>query len=185
MILFTTIIFLVLFQLDVTSGQTGCSSKHLVMQKFDSSKFSGKWYEIEKSFEFSDIGSSCVTWEIKNGEDSTYSAVGKGLGLLGNRLKVTGSLKTPNANEPGKMRMHYDGLPYIENYWVVNTDYDQFAITLSCLELIPNLVFRDVLTILSRKPSMDATLKGQIYDFLISNKIDQYALSPIDQEDCS
>ncbi|XP_022237321.1 apolipoprotein D-like [Limulus polyphemus] len=155
------------------------------MQKFDSAKFSGKWYEIEKSFEFSDIGSSCVRWEIKNGEEGVYSAVGKGVGLLGNQLKVTGTLKTPNASEPGKMRMHYDGLPYVENYWVVNTDYDQFAITLSCLELIPNLVFRDVLTILSRKPSMDATLKSQIYDFLISNNINQYDLFLIDQEDCS
>ncbi|XP_022237967.1 apolipoprotein D-like [Limulus polyphemus] len=82
------------------------------------------------------------------------------------------------------MRLKYEALPYIEKYLVLDTDYDNYAITWSCLELLPKRKFREILTIFARKPKISQELQKFLNDFVVKRHINTILLTGINQDNC-
>ncbi|XP_048835983.1 retinol binding protein 4, like isoform X2 [Brienomyrus brachyistius] len=112
-----------------------------VKQDFDARRYSGMWYGLQKrdpeGFFLQDNISANYTID----DDGAMTAHTKGRVTLFGFWVVCADMAAqytaPDPSTPGKMFMTYQGLAsYLssggDNYWVIDTDYDNYAITYAC-----------------------------------------------------
>lgn len=51
--------------------------------------------------------------------------------------KVHGVAVAPNTNEPAKLKVKFDNIPGLANYWILDTDYASWAVVYSPSSTIP------------------------------------------------
>ncbi|XP_057366279.1 apolipoprotein D-like [Daphnia carinata] len=150
---------------------------------FKIDEYLGKWYSNRNYFSVLQTGQDCVTVEytkvggriiVKNG----------GLELI-TRKKLT-TIAKASVVSSGKLNVSFITTNVFnlgaENYWVLGTDYDSYAVGWSCL---PFGIFHfKTAWILTRdqNPS-DATIDAALAVFE-KNGIDQKKLKLINQENC-
>nr|WBW70119.1 venom protein [Lampona murina] len=106
-----------------------------VQENFDMKKFEGMWYEIQRTVSFLQLGSQCTSANISDSgyEDGSYQFVNEGRSPL---IKIKKSarliLTVPDEKEPAKMVLRLADLSLHGQYWVLATDYDNYAIAWSC-----------------------------------------------------
>ena len=57
------------------------------------------------------------------------------------------------------------------NFYVIATDYDEWAIEYLCIDFVPGVYFVDAVTIKSRKPDMDESTRN-VVSLVIENDLD-------------
>ncbi|XP_022246664.1 apolipoprotein D-like [Limulus polyphemus] len=120
----------------------------------------GKWYEIERSFAIFEMGLKCVTSEYTLNEDGTVKVINRGVKML--RKSSTVNIKS--------------------KYWVLDTDYKQYSLVISCNDVPRNMFHFEILWILSRKPTLDGDILTRIKNDLESRGIDVAGLKKTEQD---
>ncbi|GIY34620.1 apolipoprotein D [Caerostris darwini] len=106
-----------------------------VQKDFDIEKFSGRWYEIERTMSLIEIGAQCVTTNFSDAGygDGSVEVINEGLGpVLKLRKSVRLVATLPDKNEPAKLSLRLSDLSLKTHYWILSTDYDNYAIIFAC-----------------------------------------------------
>ncbi|KAM9329276.1 purpurin-like [Gastrophryne carolinensis] len=133
-----------------------------VKEEFDIKKYGGKWYAVGKKDPEGLFLQDNISAEYTVDEDGTMTASSKGrVKLFGFWLicaEMAAQYSVPDPATPAKMYMTYQGLAsYLssggDNYWVIDTDYDNYAITYACRTLHDDGTCNDGYSIIfSRSP---------------------------------
>ncbi|KAJ7335287.1 hypothetical protein JRQ81_013228 [Phrynocephalus forsythii] len=131
--------------LDYCSAQPSCAVESFTVKAdFDPKRYAGKWYALAKKDPEGLFLQDNISAEYTIEDDGTMVASSKG------RVKLFGfwvicadmaaQYSVPDPTTPAKMFMNYQGLAsYLssggDNYWVIDTDYDNYAITYACRSL--------------------------------------------------
>ncbi|XP_073398286.1 purpurin-like [Dendrobates tinctorius] len=115
-----------------------------VKTDFDIKKYGGKWYAVGKKDPEGLFLQDNISADYTVDEDGTMTASSKGrVKLFGFWLicaDMAAQYSVPDPTIPAKMYMTYQGLAsYLssggDNYWVIDTDYENYAITYACRTL--------------------------------------------------
>uniref|UniRef100_UPI0037E9051B purpurin-like n=1 Tax=Semicossyphus pulcher TaxID=241346 RepID=UPI0037E9051B len=139
-------LLLVLLSCVERSLSFSCSIDSFSVKKdFDPKRYAGKWYALQKKdpeglFLQDNISAEYSVLDDDE-DDSAMIALTKGRVTLFGFWVVCAHMNAqytvPDPSTPGKMLMEYQGLAtYLssggDHYWVIDTDYDNYAITYAC-----------------------------------------------------
>jgi apolipoprotein D and lipocalin family protein len=165
---------LALFYLaDVSFGQIvlpGNCPSYQAIKNLNVERYLGKWYEIQRYENWFSLNAECVAAEYSLNEDGSVRVFnsqkknGEFDGIVGQAV-VSYPEQQPLE---GKLNVTFAGEPNRSNYWILDTDYDNYSIVWSCGGA-GALVRAEFAWILARKPYID----GEVLDKVNAN-IDKY-----------
>ncbi|XP_007905894.1 retinol binding protein 4, like [Callorhinchus milii] len=115
-----------------------------VKDGFDPKRYSGKWYALLKKDPEGLFLQDNISAEYFVDDKGTMTASSKGRVKLFGFWVICADMSAqyivPDPGTPAKMEMAYQGLAsYLssggDQYWVIDTDYDNYAITYACRRL--------------------------------------------------
>ncbi|CAH2301538.1 purpurin [Pelobates cultripes] len=115
-----------------------------VKDNFDITRYGGKWYAIGKKDPEGLFLQDNISADYTVDEDGKMTASSRGrVKLFGFWLicaEMAAQYSVPDPSVPSKMYMTYQGLAsYLssggDSYWVIDTDYENYAITYACRTL--------------------------------------------------
>ncbi|XP_063628207.1 uncharacterized protein LOC134799701 [Cydia splendana] len=109
-----------------------CDPNILVVQNFDPARYEGRWRLIESyASEFQDGTCNDATYTIQNDDGSVlvYNTQ-----VINETLDtITGSAVLATADGSGKLLVTFPGAPEPVEYWILDTDYESYALVYSCV----------------------------------------------------
>ncbi|XP_044770322.1 apolipoprotein D isoform X1 [Neomonachus schauinslandi] len=153
-----------------------------VQKDFDVNKYLGRWYEIEKipvSFE----KGSCIQANYSLMENGNIKVVNQELRSDGTVNQIEGEATQGNLTEPAKLGVKFFWLMPSAPYWVLATDYENYALVYSCTTIVW-LFHMDHVWILGRNPYLPPETVTYLKDILTSNDIDIEKMTITDQVNC-
>nr|XP_057907984.1 apolipoprotein D-like [Doryrhamphus excisus] len=136
-----------------------------VQDDFDITRYLGRWYGIQRlphSFQSSQC--STATYTLRS--PGVVGVLNRGLLADGTITSITGSATAKDPSEPAKLQVSfYEDTPPAP-YWVLASDYDNYALVYSCKEL--DLVHKDSVWIMSRRPTLAGETLEQLHSTLTS-----------------
>nr|KAF6477111.1 apolipoprotein D [Molossus molossus] len=145
-------------------------------------QYLGRWYEIEKipvSFE----KGSCIQANYSLMENGNIKVINQELRSDGTVNQIEGEASQVNLTEPAKLGVKFFWLMPSAPYWVLATDYENYALVYSCTTIVW-LFHVDHVWILGRNPYLPPETVTQLKDILISNNIDIEKMTITDQGNC-
>ncbi|KAM6111512.1 LOW QUALITY PROTEIN: purpurin-like [Phoenicopterus ruber ruber] len=129
--------------IEYSLAQTCTVESFSVKDNFNPKRYAGKWYALAKKDPEGLFLQDNISAEYSVEEDDTMTASSKGVKLFGFWVicaDMAAQYTVPDPTTPAKMYMTYQGLAsYLssggDNYWVIDTDYDNYAITYACHSL--------------------------------------------------
>lgn len=79
---------------------------------------------------------------------------------------VLGTAWVPDSNEPNRLLVRFPRSPFPGRYNVWTTDYDRYSLVYSCTQIIPGFLKYELIWILARTKTLDASLVTQLKDQL-------------------
>ncbi|XP_028609583.1 apolipoprotein D [Grammomys surdaster] len=153
-----------------------------VQENFDVNKYLGRWYEIEKipaSFE----KGNCIQANYSLMENGNIKVLNKELRPDGMVNQVKGEAKQSNVSEPAKLQVQFSALMPPAPYWILATDYENYALVYSCTTFLW-LFHVDYVWILGRNPYLPPETISSLKYILTSNDIDIDKMTITDQANC-
>ncbi|XP_062557077.1 uncharacterized protein LOC134221928 [Armigeres subalbatus] len=166
------------------------SSDVPVVTNFDVEKYLGKWYEIERYEQDYQRNLECVTAEFtRSNLDSSLDVKSKGF-LLSKDAYASFSgiavMSDPTADPvDGKLNVTY-GIKAsgISNYWIVDTDYDRYAVVYTCTPIEDTESVIEGYWLYSRTPTLtEEPLITSKLQFLQSNYFVPSHVRPTNQSE--
>ncbi|KAF6733964.1 Apolipoprotein D [Oryzias melastigma] len=153
-----------------------------VQEKFDAAAYLGKWFEIQKLPNSFQKG-QCSTAEYSLQSPGVVGVLNRELLNNGTIYALTGTAK-PSPTEPAKLMVTFFENNPPSPYWVLSTDYTNFALVYSCTDL--ELIHTDFVWILSRTPSLPQETLEKLQNILISIGVsaDKLLTTNHDQDYC-
>uniref|UniRef100_A0A336KHH5 CSON009565 protein n=1 Tax=Culicoides sonorensis TaxID=179676 RepID=A0A336KHH5_CULSO len=113
----------------------GACPANAVQSNFNISAYLGKWYEIKRYQTSFQQSGDCVTAQYAlNSDNATISVVNQ-MTILPNKTAIlsingTGRLQSTEPPIDGRLFVNFFGNE--SDYWVLNTDYNNYAVVWSC-----------------------------------------------------
>ncbi|KAL4721555.1 hypothetical protein ACJJTC_012347 [Scirpophaga incertulas] len=156
------------------------------MANFNMNRFLGTWFEVERYFTVSEVGSRCVT--------TNYISTPEGRILVSNEITnyitglkrlMEGHLQMIGREGDGRFLVKYSSLPlpYDYEYSILDTDYDSYAVMWSCSGLGPVHTQSAWLLTRDRLPSL--LIMQKAYAVLDRFKISRAFFVKTNQADCT
>ncbi|KAJ8917799.1 hypothetical protein NQ315_010705 [Exocentrus adspersus] len=165
-----------------TSGVGPCP-KMSYMKNFNLSKFTGHWYEIERSFYLMELIQSCVNMDLMEDVKGRLEVSINTKSTWSGGFSISEGIATPSKKDPSLLLYKVSSkLPRVINkylpgagfYQVLSTDYNRYAILYSCTNF--QLVHIDLIWIWGRTREIGAELRSKIYDLLTQYHLDSERL---------
>ncbi|KAL2097195.1 hypothetical protein ACEWY4_006402 [Coilia grayii] len=152
-----------------------------VKQNFDVASYVGRWYEIQKLpnvFQKGDCGQATYTLG-----DGVVNVVNAELLPDGTYSEARGTAKPVDPAEPAKLAVtFFPGAPP-GDYWVLDTDYNNYTLVYACKNYGP--LYADFIWIMSRSRTLPQETVEQLQNTLTSNGIIIDKLTVTNQSVCS
>ncbi|CAH0695000.1 unnamed protein product [Spodoptera exigua] len=156
------------------------------MANFNMNRFLGTWYEAERYFTVTELGTRCVT--------THYTATPEGRILVTNEITnsltgfkriMEGHLQKVGREGEGRVMVKYSSvpLPYDFEYSILDTDYDSYAVMWSCSGIGPVHTQNTWLLTRDRLPSL--AVMQNAYAVLDRFKISRTFFLKTNQADCT
>jgi len=176
--LFAVVFSLVFLARSLSTGVGKCPKLNY-MDNFNLSRFTGRWYEIERSFYLMQVISSCVSVDLVENTRGQLEVDVKTKSRWSGSFTVSEGVASQTRRDPSLMlykvvsnlpRVLSRYLPGAGFYQVLDTDYDTYAILWSCTNY--GLAHSDLLWIWGRQKEIDANLRANIYRMLDTWRLD-------------
>lgn len=155
------------------------------MTNFEPEKYLGKWYEAERYFAIFEFGGKCVTANYSQGENGSVKIVNRQISsLTGVSSSIEGVGRLVGRADDPKLTVTFPSLPLQLDapYWVLETDYDNYAVVWSCSNF-GIFSIRNV-WILTRVPQAPVEILTRAYAVLDRNNISRAYFIRTDQKNC-
>ncbi|CAF0704577.1 unnamed protein product [Brachionus calyciflorus] len=174
----------------VTSQSLGICVKTPIIKDFNSTRYLGKWYEIERfNYLFEPPNLDCVVATYGYLNETAVTVNNIAFNLKTNKTTGrNGYAYIPNLAAPNKLSVvlpiELYNVTFFQNegpYEVLETDYETYALVYSCTQVVYDLVKLEVVWILSRKPTMDEKEIDYLKQRTASYKLDTSKFFRINQ----
>ncbi|KAL3286333.1 hypothetical protein HHI36_000841 [Cryptolaemus montrouzieri] len=167
-------------------GLGHCPKINSVQTNFDLNKYLGKWYEAEKYFSFFEIGGRCNSATYSLNEDGTVKVFNEELNsITGSQTSIEGVARFAGAAKDAKLLVRFPSVPVQFGevpYWILETDYDSYAVIWSCTEL--PIISTKFAWILTREQNPSPEVLQKAYGVFDRFNLDKGALEKTDHKDC-
>jgi len=176
--LFAFLALLISF-VNVNGSGIGRCPKHDYMSNFNMSKFTGQWFEVERSFYLMELTSSCITIDLNENQkgnlDVSVTTVGRWSGLR----KETKGIASKSKRDPTVYLFKVATklpkaiarlLPGSGFYQILDTDYENYAVIWSCSAL--GVLHTDMTWVFGRAPDLSVEIRTKVYELLTQHHID-------------
>ncbi|XP_041975401.1 apolipoprotein D-like isoform X2 [Aricia agestis] len=156
------------------------------MANFNVNRFLGSWYEAERYFTVSELGSRCVKTKYESTPEGRILVSNEITNsLTGLKRVMEGSLQTIGREGEGRIIVKYSSLPvpYENEYSILDTDYDNYAVMWSCSGIGP--VHIQNAWILTRDRLAPPMVMQYAYAALDRYKISRTFFVKTNQADCN
>uniref|UniRef100_A0A2I2YLV1 Apolipoprotein D n=1 Tax=Gorilla gorilla gorilla TaxID=9595 RepID=A0A2I2YLV1_GORGO len=140
------------------------------------------WYEIEKiptTFE----NGRCIQANYSLTENGKIKVLNQELRADGTVNQIEGEATPVNLTEPAKLEVKFSWFMPSAPYWILATDYENYALVYSCTSVI-QLFHVDFAWILARNPNLPPETVDSLKNILTSNNIDVKKMTVTDQVNC-
>ncbi|XP_074036761.1 apolipoprotein D isoform X3 [Leptinotarsa decemlineata] len=134
------VLVLPILTINIISGQQiypflGECPKVEVMKNFNTEKFLGKWYEQEKYPIFLEMEGKCTTYQYTTNANSTIKVAMHQVSTITKKPNnFEGDIKLDNKTGEAKLIMGIPSMNIDVPYWVLDTDYKEYAVVWSCIQ---------------------------------------------------
>ncbi|XP_072946605.1 apolipoprotein D-like isoform X2 [Epargyreus clarus] len=155
------------------------------MPDFNPSRYLGKWFEAEKYFTIFELGGRCITAEYVEKDNGIIGVINKQLSsLTGIKSEIEGEAMQVSRSDEGKLSVRFPSLPVniAAPYWIVDTDYDNYAVVWSCYDF--GIFHTRNAWILTRERHPPLSTIEKAYTALEKNNINKVYFMRTDQSNC-
>ncbi|XP_072025558.1 apolipoprotein D-like [Amphiura filiformis] len=134
---------------------------------FDIEQYLGTWYQIARYpafFQSDDESCTQATYSPSEKGDNYVDVLNQGLLADGSVDSIQGEAYVPDPSEPGKLLVRFSPYAPAGDYWVLDTDYDVYALVHSCSSFF--FFHTQIDWILSQQRTIEETALNQIYEKL-------------------
>ncbi|KAL0851484.1 hypothetical protein ABMA28_007280 [Loxostege sticticalis] len=156
------------------------------MQNFNMNRFLGPWYEVERYFTVSELGTRCVTTNYISTPEGRILVTNEITNYLtGLKRLMEGHIQMVGREGEGRFMVKYSSLPlpYDYEYSILDTDYDNYAVMWSCSGLGP--VHTQSAWLLTRERLPPLMTMQKAYAVLDRFKISRAFFVKTNQADCT
>ncbi|KAK9694221.1 Lipocalin / cytosolic fatty-acid binding protein family [Popillia japonica] len=171
-----------------SAGLFKCPRQQL-LQDFNISRFLGRWYEIERSFNVVELSVKCVSLDVSPNKRGQIQIISSNINKWSGTENIAIGLAIPGRRDPSIYQYKTSSIlpnqlrPSVGSYQVIATDYINYAIIWSCSDY--KLFYRDFVWIFARRKEIDVNTRAKLYDFLTKRHIDPDRLVISGSNDCS
>ncbi|ENN73365.1 apolipoprotein D [Dendroctonus ponderosae] len=162
------------------------------MPQFNISRFSGKWYEIERSFYLMELVASCVSVEVEQKRPDQLEVYVSSRSRVSGIFSISEGTATPTKRDASLLLYRVSSrLPKLLNrylpgagyYQVLSTDYTSYALLYSCSNF--HLFHTDLIWVWARSKEIGVGLRAHIYQTLAQNRLDPERLTLPKNKNCT
>lgn len=154
------------------------------MKDFDLTKYLGTWYEIERNYNPHETSKfTCGKVIVKEIQTDEYNVEFNSTWITHGKTRVTVVNGKYDAEErSAKLKIKPIPLFPKQNYWVLDTDYDNYAIVWSCAEFY--LKHYQLIWIFSRERTLRPEIRMKAYNAITQLGFDLKDLIVMEHLNC-
>ncbi|KAF4528451.1 hypothetical protein B566_EDAN015853 [Ephemera danica] len=155
------------------------------MPNFNIAKYLGRWFEAERYFALFEFAGKCVVSNYTDMGDGRYVILNRQTSALtGIRSTIEGELQSLGRTDETKLTVRFPSVPVTMDipYWVLETDYDNYAVVWSCTNF--GLFSTRNAWIMTRSPKPSLEVMQKAYAVVDRHGISRAYFIRTDQRNC-